>query len=79
MHLSLLDDLFSHGTFRTGRQRAHTGTGGGGGMRYSEKHGCWVMSHAYDFRIYAADWPGMALYYEKRRMWKTLSNDKEFA
>lgn len=26
-------DLFSGGTFRTGRQRAHTGTGGGGGMR----------------------------------------------
>ena len=72
-------DLFARGTFSTGRQRAHTGTGGGGGMRYSEKHGCYVMSHAYDFRIYAADWPGMARYYEKQRMWKTLSNDKEFA
>lgn len=71
-------DLFSKGTFRTGRQRAHTGTGGGG-MRFSEKHGCYVMSHGYDFRIFAADWPGMARYYEKRRMWKTLSTDKEFA
>lgn len=71
-------DLFAKGTFNTGRQRAHTGTGGGGGMRWSEKHGCYVMSHAYDFRIFAADWPGMARYYEKRQMWKTLSN-QEFA
>ncbi len=53
-------DLFSGGTFRTGRQRAHTGTGGGGGMRYSEKHKCHIMSFGYDFRIFAADWPGMA-------------------
>ena len=54
-------DLFRglHG-FRSGRQRAHTGTGGGGGMRYSEKHGCHVQSFGYDFRMYAADWPGMA-------------------
>ena len=72
-------DLFSKGTFRSGRQRAHTGTGGGGGMRYNEKHGCWVMSHAYDFRIFASDWPGMARYYEKRRMWNTLSKGQEFA
>lgn len=71
-------DLFSHGTFRTGRQRAHTGTGGGGGMRYSEKHGCYVMSCGYSFSIFAADWPGMARYYEKRRMWTTLAQ-KEFA
>ena len=72
-------DLFSHGTFRTGRQRAHTGTGGGGGLRYSEKHGCHVMSCGYDLKIFAADWPGMARYYEKRHMWRTLSNNKEFA
>jgi len=54
-------DLFKglHG-YNTGRQRAHTGTGGGGGMRYSEKHGCHVQSFGYDFRMYAADWPGMA-------------------
>lgn len=55
-------DLFAAGTFRTGRQRAHTGTGGGGGMRYSEKHKCWVQSFGYDFRIFAADWPGLARY-----------------
>lgn len=72
-------DLFSHGTFQSGRQRAHTGTGGGGGMRFSEKHGCHVMSCGYELRIYAADWPGMARYCEKRRVWNTLSNDREFA
>ena len=53
-------DLFSGGTFRTARQRAHTGTGGGGGMRWSEKHKCHVQSFGYEFRMYAADWPGMA-------------------
>jgi hypothetical protein len=58
--LYLGGDLFSGGTFRTGRQRANSGTGGGGGMRYSEKHGCHVQSFGYDLRLYAADWPGMA-------------------
>jgi hypothetical protein len=47
-------------------------------MRYSEKHKCHVQSFGYDFRIYAADWPGMARYYEKQRMWKTLKQ-REFA
>lgn len=49
--------------FRDGhntRTRAYSGTGGGGGMRYSEKYGCHVQSFGYDFRMYAADWPGMA-------------------
>ena len=45
---------------RDRRTRAHTGTGGGGGMRYSEKHKCDVQSFGYDVRMYAADWPGMA-------------------
>lgn len=73
-------DLFAAGTFCTGRQRAHTGTGGGGGMRYSEKHGCHIMSHGYDFKIFASDWPGMARYYEKRQVWATLSDNRlEFA
>lgn len=69
-------DLFSGGPFRTARQRAHTGTGGGGGMRWSEKHKCHIMSHGYDFKIFAADWPGMARYYQKRRIWEIL-NSKE--
>jgi hypothetical protein len=52
-------DLFGgfHGNRRT---RADTGTGGGGGMRWSEKHGCHVQSFGYDFKLFAADWPGMA-------------------
>jgi hypothetical protein len=29
-------------------------------MRWSEKHKCHVQSFGYDFRMYAADWPGMA-------------------
>lgn len=65
-------DLFSKGTFQTGRQRAHTGTGGGGGMQFSEKHRCHVQSFGYDFRIFAADWPGMARYYEKQKVWREL-------
>ncbi len=52
----LFKGLFGHG----GRQRAHTGTGGGGGMRWSEKHQCHVQSFGYDFKLFAADWPGMA-------------------
>lgn len=70
-------DVFSKGTFNTGRQRAHTGTGGFRGEGYSEKHGCFTMSSGYDFRIYAADWPGMARYYEKRRLWKHLGGKNE--
>lgn len=72
-------DLFARGTFSTGRQRAHTGTGGGGGMSWSEKYGCYVQSCGYDFRIYAADWPGMARYYEKKRVWKELGAQIEYA
>ena len=75
--LYLGSDLFSRGTFRTGRQRAHTGSGGGG-MRFSEKHGCHVQTFGYDFRIFAADWPGLTRYREKRIMWNTLSQT-EFA
>jgi uncharacterized C2H2 Zn-finger protein len=70
-------DLFSGGTFRTGRQRAHTGTGGGGGMRYSEKHGCHVMSFGYDFRIYAADWPGMARYEGMKQLEQVLRGERK--
>jgi predicted transcriptional regulator len=70
-------DLFNSGTFRSGRQRAHTGTGGGGGMRYSEKHKCWVQSFGYEFRIYAADWPGMARYLAKQQFVEVLQGRRE--
>jgi hypothetical protein len=72
-------DLFSRGTFRSGRQRAHTGTGGGSGMHFNKEFNTWCQKPSYDFRIYASDWPGMARYYEKRKMWAMLSNQKEFA
>lgn len=72
-------DLFSRGTFSTGRQRAHTGTGGGGGGHFNKEFNTWCQRPGYSFDIFAADWPGMARYYEKRQMWKTLSNGMEFA
>lgn len=71
-------DLFSKGTFRSGRQRAHTGTGSGGGGRMSKEFGTWVQCPGYDFKIFASDWPGLARYHQKRKMWETLSN-KEYA
>lgn len=72
-------DLFSRGTFCSGRQRAHTGTGGGGGGHFNKEFNTWCQSSGYSFDIFAADWPGMARYYQKRQMWNTLSNSKEFA
>jgi hypothetical protein len=71
-------DLFSKGTFRSGRQRAHTGTGGGGGGHFNKEFNTWCQSPSYDFKLFAADWPGLARYHQKREMWKTLSN-KEYA
>jgi len=71
-------NLFSKGTFRSGRQRAHTGTGGGGGGHFNKEFNTWCQRPAYDFRIYASDWPGLTRYYQKRKMWNTLSN-KEYA
>ena len=71
-------DLFSRGTFRSGRQRAHTGSGGGAGGHFNKEFNTWCQRPSYDFRIYASDWPGMARYYEKRRMWATLAK-REFA
>lgn len=69
----LFKGLFSHG----GRQRAHTGTGGGGGMRYSEKHGCHVQSFGYDFKLFAADWPGMARLEGMKQLDEVLSGRRK--
>ena len=69
-------DLFAKGTFRTGRQRAHTGTGGGGGLHYSEKYKCHVMSFGYDFRLFAADWPGMARVVAKEQLMQVLKGQR---
>lgn len=69
-------DLFSKGTFRSGRQRAHTGTGGGGGGHFSKEFNTWCQNPSYDFRIYASDWPGMARYYEKMKVWAALQKEE---
>ena len=71
-------DLFSRGTFQSGRQRAHTGTGGGGSGHFNREFNTWCQRPGYDFRIYASDWPGLARYYQKRKMWATLAK-REFA
>lgn len=55
------------------RVSAYTGTGGGGHMRYSEKHKCHIQGFGYDFRIFAQDWPGMYLM-EMRRQWVEREN-----
>ena len=73
-------DLFSRGSFSSGRQRAHTGTGGGAGGHFNKEFNTWCQRPRYDFRIFAADWPGITRYYEKRRMWGILSsNSVEYA
>ena len=71
-------DLFSKGSFSTGRQRAYTGSGGGAGGHFNPEFNTWCQRPRYDFRIYASDWPGMARYYEKKKMWKHLGG-KEYA
>ena len=68
-------DLFSRGTFSTGRQRAHRGGGSGGGVVYSERHGCYVGSCGYSLDLFAADWPGLARYREKQVMWDALKRE----
>jgi hypothetical protein len=47
-------------------------------MHLNKEFNTYCQRPSYDFRIYASDWPGMARYYEKRRMWNKLAN-KEFA
>jgi hypothetical protein len=77
-YVYLGSDLFSKGTFRSGRQRAHTGTGGGAGGHFNKEFNTYCQRPSYDFRIYASDWPGMARYYEKQKMWKMIGG-REFA
>jgi hypothetical protein len=64
--------LFSKGTFRTGRQRANTGSGGGGGGHFNKEFGTYCQQPSYDFKLFAADWPGMTRYYEKMKVWAAL-------
>lgn len=69
-------DLF-RGYYR-GPQRAYTGTGGGGHSYFEQKHKCNVQKFGYDFRLYAADWPGMAKVHNRKRVWKIVS-DRDYA
>jgi hypothetical protein len=46
-------------------------------MRYSEKHGCHVQSFGYDFRMYAADWPGMARLEGMKQLDEVLSGKRK--
>lgn len=63
--------------FKGQRSRVHTGTGGGGGMHYNEKHGCNVQRFGYNFRMYAADWPGMARVEGMKQMEEILRGDRQ--
>ena len=58
--------------FQGRRARCHTGTGGGGSTGYSKKHGCYTQRYGYEFRVYAADWPGMARGESKRQFVEVL-------
>ena len=69
-------DLFRDNCGRS-RVRAYSGTGGGGGMRYSEKHGCHVQSFGYDFRMFAADWPGMARVIARQQFAEVLAGKRD--
>jgi hypothetical protein len=65
--------LFSgENSFRTGRQRVHTGTGGAN----TEVPASEVLTktYSYDVKIFAQDWPGLARYREKALIWETLNN-----
>jgi hypothetical protein len=73
-------DLFSRGSFQSGRQRAHTGSGGGGGMHFNKEFDTWCQRPGYDFSIFAADWPGLTRYHEKQLMWNRLTQkEKNYA
>jgi hypothetical protein len=67
-------DLFG-GLVNQGRSRVYTGAGGSGGTVFSEKHGCYVTSCGHSVDLFAADWPGLALYREQQLGWKILSSN----
>lgn len=66
-------NLFARGTFRTGRQRANTGTGGGGGGHFNKEFNTYCQKPGYDFKLFAADWPGLYRY-EMRKQWIAKEN-----
>lgn len=58
------------------RRRAYSGTGGGGGWQHSKKHGCEAQLYGYDFRMFAADWPGMARVIAKQQVWELMRGER---
>ncbi len=66
-------DLFEAGT----QVRVHTGSGGGGGMRFSDIHGCHVQRFGYELRLYASDWPGMAREEGRRQFIEVLKGERQ--
>jgi hypothetical protein len=70
-------DLFSRGSFQSGRQRAHTGSGGGGGGHFNKEFDTWCQRPGYDFSIFASDWPGLTRYHEKQIVWNRLTQKEK--
>lgn len=65
--------------FITPRCGIHSGSGGGGGMGYDDEFKCRVQHYSYGISIFAADWPGLARFREKKLMWQILSNKEQLA
>jgi len=65
--------------FKGHRVRVHTGSGGGGSMIQSDKHGCSIQQFGYDFSMFAADWPGMAREVGMNQFTEVLQGTREIA
>jgi hypothetical protein len=63
--------------FREGRTRARTGTGGGGHMRWSDQHKCYVQSYGYEFQMFAADWPGIIRHIAKQQTLEIVAGTRK--
>lgn len=46
--------------FKGHRSRCYSGGGGGGGGSFHHVHNKYAQRFSYEFKLYAADWPGMA-------------------
>lgn len=56
--------------------RMHSGTGGGGGYRDQDKN--FLQSFGFDFRLFAADWPAMALEYQRAHVMMALKGIEQY-
>jgi hypothetical protein len=65
--------------FKGRRSGIHSGTGGGGYMKFDQRHRCHVQSFGYDIKIFASDWPGMARVHERKLIWKILTDRRQTA